>query len=118
MVARLISVCAPPAPRSRKRGCPKMRYFNSATGRSTTQRRLARIHHLPSRGLHLLPPQPLACRTDHRVTGLVIMKLAADEQRTVALIIYATMGRHMRRDPLGFARRCLFSVRVARIGHH
>jgi len=39
MVARLISVCAPSFPRSRKRGCPKIRYLSVANGCSTVDRR-------------------------------------------------------------------------------
>ncbi len=39
MVPRLISVCAPPRPRSRKRGYPKIRYFSVPKGCSTVDRR-------------------------------------------------------------------------------
>jgi len=37
--AKLISVCAPRSPRSRKRGCPKIRYFKLANGCSAVARR-------------------------------------------------------------------------------
>src|SRR5712691_10909076 len=39
MTAKLISVCAPLRPRRRKRGCPKMWYFNVANGCSTVDLR-------------------------------------------------------------------------------
>lgn len=38
-MARLISVCAPARPRSRKRGCPKIAYLSMANGRSTVHLR-------------------------------------------------------------------------------
>ena len=46
------------------------------------------------------------------------MKLSAVEQRAIALLVDAAVGRHVRHDALRFALRGLLSIGVARIGHH
>src|SRR6266568_2450258 len=150
MAARLISVCAPTRPRSRNRGCPKIRYLSEAKGCSTVERRsriisgvagllqtlertfvqMARDQTLPTiRALQLqrtgAADLGLGCIVDstifagQRLTGgtaegvclLVIIKLAAVEQRTVSLIVDAAGHRHVRHDAFRFtslrpARHC------------
>src|ERR671930_228284 len=97
MVARLISACAPRMPRSRKRGCPNMRYFSEANGCSTVDRRSRIIGVNDSRfiALQLFACERLISWTAIAVGTFVVVELAAVKQRALALIVDGAARRHM-----------------------